>query len=429
MSSFNEADVQKYLYAMGLEAVMDDADAQLDAALPDDTSGLSEYDIPEFELWKILKRKAVEKLRTLNNLTRYGSFIGSGINLPLDNSRHMFLDLMGTHEDGIFVLELKIDKAAERNAFTELFAYSNYIAGLFPGSGSKDILNILVTPMTAKIAKQAYLYDLIISDRNIILYQPEFPKGTPESLRLSLYIPEDEEFVHFANSILSHDTMSCVVASFPDLPGWIEYEDGPQGGVPSHSQKTLERITSYAAQLMENEGLHGFCYVRKRWKEIQMAIVGEPKSDLIICAVNPFRTVNDDRISRVLEQLAEYDRPIFVEAPQLGFDGRIIRVAKQTIADCLEPNYNVHLELPYWGGMVKEMVETVFAEHFGFRPTGMLREAYVESLAATRRYNSQHPAHAIDVERIQIDDIVNWLQAWVFMEACGFVAGEDKREL
>ena len=41
----------------------------------------------------------------------------------------MELDLFGTHEDGLFVLELKVNRAAKRNAFLALFAYSNYISG------------------------------------------------------------------------------------------------------------------------------------------------------------------------------------------------------------------------------------------------------------------------------------------------------------
>jgi hypothetical protein len=134
--------------------------------------------------------------------------------------------------------------------------------------------------------------------------------------------------------------------------------------------------------------------------------------------------IDAERISSVTNQLADDDRARFSEAPELGFDGRLARTAKRAIEDCIEARYSSHLEFPYWGGMVTEMVETVFADHIGFRPTGMFREAYVEHLAATRRYNEAFPDHAIDVERLQVDDITSWLQAWVFMEACGFVAGE-----
>jgi hypothetical protein len=268
LGAFSEKDVQDHLYQVGLQKVIEDAEPLLDAALPKLSAELSEYDIPTFELWKLLKEKAIEKLRYLHRLTRCGEFIGTGINLPVDKTRHMFLDLLGAHEDGLFVLELKIEKAAERNAFTELFAYSNYIAGLFPGLGNNDILNILVAPIAAKITKQAYLYDLLISDRNVVLYQPEFSAGTAESLRLSLYIPEDDDFLHFADRLLSHEAMSCVVASFPDIPGWIEYDKDDPASLPSHTRDALQKLSSYAAQLMEHGGLHGFCYVRKRWHEV-----------------------------------------------------------------------------------------------------------------------------------------------------------------
>jgi hypothetical protein len=65
----------------------------------------------------------------------------------------MELDLLGQHEDGLFILELKVDRAAERNAFSELFAYSNYIAGLFVLSGHKDITNVLVAGLEVKITR------------------------------------------------------------------------------------------------------------------------------------------------------------------------------------------------------------------------------------------------------------------------------------
>lgn len=424
MSTFSEADVQKHLEEVGLTAVVEDAEPRLDAALPNRSQAETDEEGPIFELWKLLKERAIEKLRSLHRLSSEGEFLGSGINLPINNTRHMFLDLLGTHDDGLFVLELKVEKAAERNAFTELFAYSNYIAGLFPGSGSKDILNILVAPISAKVTKQAYLYDLLISDRNVILYQPEFPDGTATSLTLPLYIPDDDDFRHFTNHLLSHDAMACVVASFPDIPGWIDYDPKDPQSLPDHTRDALAKITSYTAQLMEAQGLHGFCYVRKRWHEIQMALTSEESSELIICAMNPFRFPNDDRLELITKQLNEEDRERLVESARLGFDGRIIAIAQQAIADCIEADYSTHLECPFWGAMVKQMVETVFADHIGFRPTGMFRDAYVEHLAAIRRYNAQFPQYAYDVERLQVDDIVNWFRAWTFMECCGFVAGE-----
>jgi hypothetical protein len=423
--SINENNVHAYLYHVGLEAVIDDAEEALNVALPNTPKATEEFDPPEFELWMLLKRKAIEKLRYLHRLSMYGSFIGTKVNLPTDKTTPMALDILGTHEDGLFVLELKVAKAAERNAFTELFAYSNYIAGLFPGSGAKDILNILVAPISAKITKQAYLYDLLISDRNVILYIPRLPDGTPESLRLSLYMPNDEDFQQFTNKLLSHDAMSCVVASFPDLPGWIEYSKDDPEVLPDYTRAALEKLSSYAAQLIEQDGLHGFCYIRKRWHGVQMGIVGEARSELIICAVNPFQHAVQEKVTLITEQIEFANRSIFCEAPTLGFSGRLSRIANKSIKECIEVDHPIELEFPYWGGMMYEMVETVFTDNIGFRPTGMLREAYVENIAALRRHNKANPKHAVDVARIQINDIVNWFRAWEFMSACGFTSDEE----
>ena len=151
-----------------------------------------------------------------------GKLIGSKVKLPTDRTRPMELDFLGRHDDGIFVLELKVDRSAERNAFSELLGYSNYISEMFALSGPKDITNVLIAPLVAKISRHAFLYDLLISDRNIVLYQPNFETEEIGSLKLDIYIPSDAEFQHFSNELLSHDAMTCVVASFHELetPEW-----------------------------------------------------------------------------------------------------------------------------------------------------------------------------------------------------------------
>ena len=116
------------------------------------------------------------------------------VDLPTDSTKPMQLDLLGYHEDGIFVLELKVGSSSERNAFSELLAYSNYIAQMFALSGPADITNVLVAPMGAKITRHAYLYDLLISSRDVIAYRPIFSEQL-ESLKLELYVPTDEDFL------------------------------------------------------------------------------------------------------------------------------------------------------------------------------------------------------------------------------------------
>lgn len=429
-TKFTEEQVHQHLFQQGLESVIDDAPA-FDAeslgepvaapeSAPLDETGAA-YDGVEFELWRIVKAKALEKLGRLHRRIRYGEFIGSKVKLPIDSTRPIELDLLGQHEDGLFILELKVDRSAERNAFSELYAYSNHIAGMFALSGHKDIANVLVANLDVKITRQAFLYDLLITDRNIIVYTFEFSNGTLGSLRLKLHVPTDDDFRYFTNQLLSHDPMSCVVASFHDMEGWIDNAERGENP-PAHTVKHLTALSSYAAQLMEAEHLHGFCFIRKPWPEVTLYY---PNS-LIMCALNPFKIADAERSNAITAQLEEKYHAAFFEGPMLGFDGRLAWIARRAVRDCLTNSYHCELEFPLWSAMVTSSIEVVFTHNFGFRPTGVMRDAYVSYL--TSIYDHNETGGDQDVSTLKLLEISNWLRAWEFMEMCGF-AGTGNNEV
>lgn len=420
-AKFFEEEVHEFIFKKSLKALIDDvAGSPIGTPDPVPGSALSGQADEEalLELWRIVKARVVAKLHQLHKSVRYGEFIGSKLKLPIDSSRPMELDLLGQHEGGLFVLELKVDRGAERNAFSELFAYSNYVAQMFAMSGPKDITNVLVANLDAKITREAYLYDLLISDRDVIVYKPVFPAGTLESLRLQLHIPADADFQHLTNRLLAHEAMSCVVASFDDLPGWFDNKEN-DGQLNPYTVEHLEHLTGYAAQLMEAEHLHGFCYIRKHWKELPFS----HRSSLILCAVNPFRVADPDMSGPLLEQIdPEYHETLF-EVPDAAFLDRLLVVARRAVEDCLPQGHHYDREVPLWSGMVRSMIETVTVHNFGFRPTGLFREAYVAHL--NRQYALEAAVGTVeDLSTMKAVEITNWLHAWRFMEACGFVDGE-----
>ncbi len=420
MAAFSEDDVHRYLHARGLEAVIIDRpefDAP-DAEAPPSTAE-ERADTAHFQLWQIVKARAMARLERLHRTIRYGTFVGTKIKLPTDNTRPMELDLIGIHEEGLFVLELKVERSAERNAFSELFAYSNYIAGMFALSGHQDITNVLVANLDNKITKQAFLYDLLINERDIIVYRPSFPDGNLESLQLDLYLPNDDDFRHLTNELLSHDAMACVVISFDDLDDWFDSaEEG--GSLNDRTREHLSALSGYAAQLMEAERLHGFCFIRKPWNEIPLYY----RNSLFVCALNPFRIAEPERTDTILSQLEESERASFLETPELVFDGRLIRLAQRAIKDCLTDNYSANVETPYWGAIITESLEVVFTHNFAFRPTGIMREAYVGYLNDLYAREAAGEGCGEDVSMLKINEINNWMGAWMFMERCGFKAGE-----
>ncbi len=419
MAAFSEEDVHKHLHARGLEALIVDCpefDAPKAEPPPTDEGGAN---APDFRLWRIIKNRAMAKLERLHRTIRYGIFAGTKIKLPTDNTTPMELDLIGSHEDGLFVLELKVERSAERNAFSELFAYSNYIAGMFALSGHQDITNVLVANLDNKITRQAFLYDLLINERDIIVYRPSFPTDKLESLQLDLYLPSDDDFRHFTNELLSHDSMACAVISFDDLDGWFDSKE-KDGSLNEWTRKHLSALSGYTAQLMEAERLHGFCFIRKPWREIPRYY----RNSLFVCALNPFRIAEPSRAAAILSQLEESKRGSFMETPKLAFYERLIRLAQRAIKDSLTDAYSADVETPYWGAIVNEGQEVVFTHNFAFRPTGMMREAYVGHINDLYAQEAAGQGWGEDISMLKVNEVNNWLRAWMFMENCGFKAGE-----
>lgn len=404
---FDEDTVHDHLYKVGLNATI----AQCHEVENFDP----ELEFDNFELWKIIKSQALGKIKRLHQRMQCGEFIATKLKLPIDKNKPMELDLFGLHEDGLFVLELKVDRAAERNAFSELLGYSYYIAEMYALSGANDITNVLVANLDAKITRQAFLYDLLISDRDIIVYKPTFPDKTLASLKLELHVPSDDDFKHMTNELLSHDSMACIVVSFDDLEGWFDNNE-VDSSLNTWTKKHLEKLSNYTAQLMEAEGLHGFCFIRKHWQEMPYS----HRSSLIICALNPFLGTNLERSNPISEQISEEDIDRIVEVPKMGFYGRLIRLGKRAIKDCFTHDYKNEVEISLWSAMVASAIEVAFTHNFGFRPVGILREAYTSHLNNLYAREANGTGDGEDVSLLKLNEITNWMRAWMFMEACGF---------
>ena len=407
---YSEKQVHDYIYRIGLESLITN-DFPYSATQGAMTA--AQVDAP-FELWQIMRARALDRLARMHNLMRQATLSGSQVNLPTGKTR-MQLDLLGYHDEGLFVLELKVNKTAERNAFSELFAYSNYVAEIFAPSGRRDITNVLVANIDNEITRHAFLYDLLIADREVIVYRPVWD-GTLDTLRFEPYIPNDQDFRRFTNQLLSHDAMSCVVASFDDLPGWYDSQED-EGSLNDRTIEYLSLVSTYAAQLMEAEGLHGFCFMRKPYAEVG-SYYDRPTS-LIICAINPFGSGDIGDASSILAQIPTKHRAAFIETPHWGFNGRLIRIAQRAVAETLQYGVQSYGHTALWSWMITSMIETVHNHKFAFRPTGMLREAYGSYLGS--QYAARMAGHSIeDRSLLQGEELYNWFQAWDFMERCGF---------
>mgnify|MGYP001215449644 FL=1 len=80
--------------------------------------------------------------------------------------------------------------------------------------------------------------------------------------------------------------------------------------------------------------------------------------------------------------------------------------------------------MPLWSAVVTAATEVAISHNFAFRPTGMMREAYVSYLNTIYARNASGVGYQEDVSKLKVNEISNWLRAWMFMEMCGFQAGE-----
>ncbi|MCR8931124.1 MULTISPECIES: hypothetical protein [unclassified Pseudomonas] len=431
MSKLNERDFHDFIFKKkNMELLVADA-PQLESEIASthyhfDSISEEVYsaDELEFDLWKIIKRRSLDKISSIHQKIRYGQLIASDIKLPTDSSRPMEMDLLGLHEDGVFIIELKTNSSAERNSFTELLAYSNYISETFPASGKKDTINVLIANLKPKITRNAYLYDLIIADRETIVYSPTLIDDRLDSLQLHLHIPSDDDFKHFTNKLISHDAFSAVVLSFNDMPGWFDSIE-TENRLSTTTEKNLSIISSHAAQLMEAEQLHGFCFIRKRWEELNKNYQFE--NSIIICAINPFKNPEEEQLCHLLEQVPEESIADFLEFPEKGFNSRLIKLAMRTQEECLGTPACTEINNRDWNTLVHEFEEVVQTHNIAFHATGILREAYTGYLEQIYRFDKESE-YKEDISKFKAVEISNWLRAWLFMENVSIIEETSTRD-
>jgi hypothetical protein len=175
---------------------------------------------------------------------------------------------------------------------------------------------------------------------------------------------------------------------------------------------------------MEEEGLHGFCFVRKFWKSIPWS----DRSSLFICALNPFRLAERSRANAIMAQIDPEHHASLLEAPLYAFDGRLIRLAQRVVNDGLTHGACGEVETPLWSAIVTSVTEVAISHNFAFRPTGMMREAYVSYLNGIYARNASETEYKEDVSKLKVEEIFNWMRAWMFMEGCGFRDGEEPED-
>ncbi|WP_198153625.1 hypothetical protein, partial [Thalassobacillus sp. C254] len=123
---------------------------------------------------KVFLKMVFERLNETFNYTKYMDLIGVEVPLNKTNDSTIRADFLGVNIEGvgISIIELKKSRQTERQAFTELLAYSNHLISLFPTMSKEDIIYILISPMEERIVREAFLHALLVDGKRVIAFIP-----------------------------------------------------------------------------------------------------------------------------------------------------------------------------------------------------------------------------------------------------------------
>ncbi|MGH0518777.1 hypothetical protein [Bacillus toyonensis] len=274
MIRFREKEIQEYIWGM-----------------KDCFSELIVGEIPKIDIEfdvavepnKLFRKIVLERLKETFEYVKGMDLIGVEVPLKKDGDSTIRADFLGMNveDTGISIIELKKSRQTERQAFTELLAYSNHLVSLFPTMGKDDIVNLLISPMEERIVKEAFLHALLVENKRIVALIPVFRNETDiKSLELKLWIPNETDIMNFKSHYFSQTNFQVVKIAWSDNPDMVGFE----GETTDAERVDMNYISSYVAQIMEEKSIHGFCFTSRCWPELDIPY---PNS-LVIVGMNPY---------------------------------------------------------------------------------------------------------------------------------------------
>lgn len=321
-----EKEIQKYIW--------EHKDEFWDMVEEANKPSFPEKDPWEYEPWELIYHQVISDYFQSASYLKTLNLFGCEVGLPKDGESTIRTDLLGCLEgvNGFVVCELKVNRQPERQAFTELFAYSNVVRNKIAPMGRKDIVYLLISPMEERIVREATICNLIYERNSIVAFVPEWNKAT-QKLKLKLWVPEMKEFNTFTKTAFAFKNIDTFKVTWRWPGKWSPIIKGAKpDGQMIHQ---LNQVSAYAAQLMEASSINGFVYCSQLYPQWRDA--GFIENGLVICGINPYKAAKTKLLyehGETLKDAAETD----VEALS------IFNLFPHLKDHCLEANEEVN----YW---------------------------------------------------------------------------------
>ncbi len=308
-----------------------------------------------------------EYMDTYKKITNM-SLWGKEVSFPKEKENKIRTDLLGNlnEENGLVVCELKKSGQTERQSFTELLAYGNYVRDVFTPMSKNDIVYLLVCPMEQRIVKEAILNFLVYERNRLCVLTIPHELDRIEELRFSLWVPSFDDFQKIHNEIFAPSNICTFKITWQSIEGkW-----NPPKGEDTFTNDIINNyntLSNYAAQLMEAKGIHGFVYSSSMLP--QYAKNWACPNSFVISAINPYKSA----LSRhLIEQGCEIDACCDVDLHWLNLTVFFPSLKNHSENDNNEHNYFSDMGDNWENDLVKlafEVINFITMTNNGVKPS------------------------------------------------------------
>jgi hypothetical protein len=363
---------------------------------------------------KVLFNEIVDRYSILHK-NLYGlRLFGCEVPLKRDGDSTIRADLLGLVEgvSGIAIVEIKKSAQTERQVFTELFAYSSHLQAIFPSMTDDDIHYILISPMKERIVREAAILSFLFDEKPVFAYIPTYKNDDVNTIRLSPWIPSIEDIVILTESAFSQKNFDIFKVTWEEIEDW-----NPKKNVnpDRYMIERMNRISSYAAQIMESKNVHGFVFTSQGYPEMPFL-----NNALIVAGLNPFKVSKDNyliteegvpphklddigdesiNLTQIIPELLNKAKEVNEENEYFydlvtTWDNTLCGIAFDTVKTVTTNDKGLKFEKG-WGGMTwKEnqgiMLEDALCFNYDMKPTGLIRKLFISYTIEDYNYMAKY---------------------------------------
>ena len=352
----------------------------------------------KYEPWELLYYRMLQEYEESYRSLKGLEFFGCEVGLEKDGESTIRADLLGSLEgdNGLVVCELKVNRSPERQAYTELLAYANHVRAKLSPMGRRDIFYLLISPMEERIVREATINSLIYDRNRVLVLIPEVDE-TLDTLRFRLWIPPKEEFMIFTKTAFAFENIDVFKISWRGAKG--KWSPTKKGKKPNNKMiHQLDKVSHYAAQIMEANGINGFVFCSQSFPEVRDK--GYLENGIAICGINPFKSAktrylfeNDCdlkiasdapmealEIENVFPSLKDKSGMSDFHWMSVGWSTCLDEIAFDVVAKVNMNLGDAHYERGYgdftWGSYLYRSEEDVLCWNYDISLTGLFREIY-----------------------------------------------------